>query len=98
MALRTKQRREAEPQGTHATRPKKPAAARSAKRNAVSATAAPKRSANGEVDPLDIARLAYHIWEAEGRRNGTAEDDWLRAEAELLRLSSVVGIADPTLR
>lgn len=31
-----------------------------------------------------VARLAYSYWEARGRRDGSAEEDWLRAEAELL--------------
>jgi hypothetical protein len=31
----------------------------------------------------EIARLAYHYWEAGGRRQGSAWEDWLRAEREL---------------
>ena len=34
-----------------------------------------------------IASLAYSYWEARGRQGGSAEEDWLRAEAEI-RLSS----------
>jgi len=34
-----------------------------------------------------IAGLAYSYWEARGRQDGSAEEDWLRAEAEI-RLSS----------
>ena len=30
-----------------------------------------------------IARLAHSYWEARGRQGGSAEQDWLRAEAEL---------------
>lgn len=30
----------------------------------------------------EIARLAYSYWEARGRQNGFAEEDWYRAEAE----------------
>jgi hypothetical protein len=36
--------------------------------------------------PLDqgaVARLAYSYWEARGRQNGSPEEDWLNAEAEL---------------
>ena len=35
----------------------------------------------------EIARLAYAYWEARGRHTGTALDDWLRAERELMRQS-----------
>jgi hypothetical protein len=31
----------------------------------------------------EIARLAHSYWEARGRRGGSAEDDWYRAEREL---------------
>jgi hypothetical protein len=31
----------------------------------------------------EIARLAYSYWEARGRRHGSAEEDWYRAEREL---------------
>ena len=30
-----------------------------------------------------VARLAYSYWEARGFQGGSAEEDWLRAEAEL---------------
>ncbi len=33
----------------------------------------------------EIARLAYANWEARGRQDGFAEEDWYRAEQELLR-------------
>ena len=33
-----------------------------------------------------IAKLAYSLWEARGRTDGSAEEDWLAAEAELGRL------------
>ena len=37
------------------------------------------------VDGLheSVAKLAYAAWEARGRQGGSAEDDWLRAEAEI---------------
>jgi hypothetical protein len=31
----------------------------------------------------EIARLAYSLWEARGGVDGSAEEDWLAAEAEL---------------
>ena len=34
-----------------------------------------------------IARLAYSYWEARGFQHGSPEQDWFRAEAELLKLS-----------
>jgi hypothetical protein len=38
-----------------------------------------------DAGPLQesIAKLAYAAWEARGRQGGSAEDDWLRAEAEI---------------
>ena len=35
----------------------------------------------------DVAKLAYSYWEARGRQDGFAEQDWLRAERELSKLS-----------
>ena len=32
----------------------------------------------------EIARLAYSYWEARGYQDGSPEEDWLRAEQELL--------------
>ena len=34
-------------------------------------------------DQEAIARLAYSYWEARGCQNGSPEEDWFRAEAEL---------------
>jgi hypothetical protein len=42
----------------------------------------------GGVEPPssdEIARLAYHIYETRGRRDGRDVDDWLAAEQELTR-------------
>ena len=33
----------------------------------------------------EIARLAYHLYESRGRRDGHAVDDWVLAERELTR-------------
>lgn len=43
----------------------------------------PARPVNSALDPHEIARLAYQYWEARGRQDGAAEQDWLRAEREL---------------
>ena len=32
----------------------------------------------------EIARLAYTHWEARGRGHGSAQEDWFRAERDLL--------------
>ena len=42
----------------------------------------------GGVEPPsrdEIARLAYHLYETRGRRDGQDLDDWLAAERELTR-------------
>ena len=33
----------------------------------------------------EVSRLAYHLYEARGRRDGHDVDDWLLAEQELTR-------------
>jgi hypothetical protein len=38
------------------------------------------------VDKDAIARLAYTYWEMRGCVDGSPEEDWLRAERELLSL------------
>lgn len=55
------------------------------------AKAAPRIVAGGGLPERDreiqdaIARRAYEIFEQRGREHGRHEDDWLRAEAELLQ-------------
>ena len=41
----------------------------------------------GDAPPTreEIARLAYHFYEARGRHDGLDVDDWLSAEQELTR-------------
>jgi hypothetical protein len=36
----------------------------------------------------EIARLAQQYWAERGRQDGQAEQDWLRAERELMQLAS----------
>lgn len=43
-----------------------------------------------------IARRAYSYWETRGGNNGSAEDDWLRAERELLRLAKAIDLREET--
>jgi hypothetical protein len=50
----------------------------------------PKRSrrvatARPSVTDTDIARLAYELYEARGRANGSHLDDWFEAERQLLK-------------
>ena len=37
------------------------------------------------VTDTDIARLAYELYEARGRTNGSHLDDWFEAERQLLK-------------
>jgi hypothetical protein len=36
----------------------------------------------------EIARLAQQYWAERGRQDGLAEQDWLRAERELMKMAS----------
>jgi len=49
--------------------------------------AAPSSPGPADLVPADaeIATLAYALWEARGRVEGCAEEDWLAAEASLRR-------------
>ena len=38
---------------------------------------------NLEIEPEEIARLAYSYWEERSSEEGSAEEDWLRAERQL---------------
>ena len=37
----------------------------------------------GEAEQAQIAALAYALWEAEGRPEGSAEEHWLKAETQI---------------
>jgi hypothetical protein len=39
------------------------------------------------VTQAEIAQLAYFLWEARGGNGGSAEEDWYRAEQEILARS-----------
>jgi hypothetical protein len=41
----------------------------------------------------EIARLAYSLWEERGRTQGSADEDWFRAEAEVRRRLKLSEIA-----
>jgi hypothetical protein len=52
---------------------------------AAALTAASEKIVPAEVNLADqIAKLAYSLWEARGRNGGSAEEDWCRAEQEIL--------------
>lgn len=36
---------------------------------------------NAEIDYVEVARVAYGLYEQRGREDGHALDDWLQAEA-----------------
>ena len=42
-----------------------------------------ERPTAAEPSREDIAQLAYLFWQARGSRDGSADEDWLRAEREL---------------
>jgi len=62
-------------------RVRKPAAAAAPAVEAQPVQAA--KSASCEPSRTEIAQLAYSYWEARGRQDGSAHEDWLRAESEL---------------
>ncbi len=51
---------------------------------AVDSSAAPENpfSSTTVSDHEQIARLAYLLWEERGRQDGSAEEDWFRAELQ----------------
>lgn len=56
-------------------------------------TAAKKEKATSPVTAMlpsreEIERLAHSYWEQRGYQDGFAEQDWLRAEQELLKMAS----------
>jgi hypothetical protein len=66
-------------------KPRKPAA----KKTKVAAQSAAKtQSAPTMPSREEIERLARSYWAARGYQDGSAEQDWLRAEQELLKMAS----------
>ena len=49
----------------------------------VGVVAAPENSMGPQYSHEDVAKLAYSYWIARGHSHGAADEDWLRAEAEL---------------
>jgi hypothetical protein len=50
----------------------------------ITATIAETTVSHSVVTSEAIAKLAYSYWEARGYQGGSAEEDWLHAERELL--------------
>jgi hypothetical protein len=44
------------------------------------------------LDHGEIERLAYRFWQERGSPMGSPDEDWFRAEEELLPRDSVVGL------
>jgi hypothetical protein len=63
---------------------KTPAKPRKTASKAVPATATKPVSISQE----EIGRLAHQYWAERGHRHGNPEEDWLRAEQELLKRAS----------
>jgi len=56
---------------------------------AVAFESVPETGSNSAaIEHEDIARLAYSYWETRGCPFGSPEEDWFRAEMELLRQTS----------
>ena len=74
-----------------ATTPKKPRAT-AAKTTAPKAVAPKTKSAKAKVTMMasheQIATLAHRFWTERGEQHGHHEEDWLRAEQELLGKAS----------
>ena len=47
-------------------------------------TALSSKGSKSVIAREEIAHLAYSYWEARGFAHGMADEDWIRAEAELL--------------
>ena len=59
------------------------AAKRAPRKRAVKKPAGAAPAAEGLSFSEQVERLAYQYWEERGRPDGSAHEDWLRAEAEL---------------
>ena len=57
------------------------------KKNAEPVMETPTAKVPMQVTQDAIAQLAYSYWEARGYQGGSPEQDWLRAEQELLKLA-----------
>ena len=44
----------------------------------------PQNAQESSIDPQEVARIAYGLYEQRGRADGQALDDWLKAEVIIL--------------
>jgi hypothetical protein len=70
-----------------ATKPKAPAATHKRATKKTAEAAVPTPEPVRAISREEISRRAYLYWEARGYQGGTPEEDWFRAERELLELS-----------
>jgi hypothetical protein len=70
-----------------ATKPKAPAATHKRATKKTSDLAALAPTPVRAISSEEIACRAYSYWEARGYQDGSADEDWFRAERELLELS-----------
>jgi hypothetical protein len=68
------------------TTPKKPS--KTATRTAAKKKSAPVKEPHMMVSREEIARLAHKFWAERGQQDGHHEEDWFRAEQELLGKAS----------
>ncbi len=59
--------------------------------SALSSTVAQPAPPDPVVDRGEVERLAHSYWEARGRPEGSAEDDWFRAEHEVRARRATAG-------
>jgi hypothetical protein len=69
-----------------AAKPKAPAMHKRATKKTTEA-AVPTSEPVRAISTEEISRRAYSFWEARGYQGGTPEEDWFRAERELLELT-----------
>jgi hypothetical protein len=69
-----------------AKKPKAPAATHKRATKKTGETAVPTPEPLRAISNEEISRRAYLYWEARGYQGGTPEEDWFRAERELLEL------------
>ena len=69
-----------------AAKPKPPAMHKRATKKTID-TAVPTAQPVSAISHDEISRRAYSYWEARGYQGGTPEEDWFRAERELLELA-----------
>jgi hypothetical protein len=75
------------PKRAAATKPKASAATHKRATKKTIETALPESRPVSAISKEEISRRAYSYWEARGYQGGSSEEDWFRAERELLELS-----------